>query len=54
MAAEPRQEGGAPHGGSALTVRRSPHRANPSRSDSIRQKPDKPKTNIMKRVEGQK
>lgn len=66
MAAEPQQEGGAPHGGSAhryggaphggsaLTVRRSPHRANHNRSDSIRQKPDKPKTNIMKRVGEQK
>lgn len=49
MAAAPQQLGGAPHGSSALTIRRSPHR-----SDSIRQKPDKPKTNIMKRVGEQK
>lgn len=48
MVAEPRQEGRAPTG------RRSPHRANHNRSDSIRQKPDKPKTNIMKRVGEQK
>ena len=52
--------GGAPHGGSAHrygrapTGRRSPHRGTPSRSDSIRQKPDKPKANIMKRVGEQK
>lgn len=38
MAAAPQQLGGAPHSGSA----------------SIRQKPDKPKANIIKRVEGQK
>ncbi len=44
----------APTGTSEPHMGQSPHRANPNRSDSIRQKPDKPKTNIMKRVEGQK